>query len=94
MLPVALACQDTATLDKLLAETTQLFEDHERDAADTIMLAFDKGTYTKVGLLIFFLAFYLFFFYGCHSCWFNSTIEGCNAQSTLIEYFGVWKSAI
>ena len=51
MLPVALACQDTVTLDKLLAETTQLFEDHERDAADTIMLAFDKGTFTKVSLL-------------------------------------------
>ena len=51
MLPVAMACQDTATLDKLLAETTQLFEDHERDAADTIMLAFDKGTFTKVSVL-------------------------------------------
>ena len=51
MLPVALACQDTATLDKLLAETIQLFEDHERDAADSIMMAFDKGTFTKASLL-------------------------------------------
>lgn len=48
---MALACRDTATLDKLLTETTQLFEDHDRDAADTIMLAFDKGTFTKASSL-------------------------------------------
>ncbi|KAL3145468.1 hypothetical protein ABBQ32_003295 [Trebouxia sp. C0010 RCD-2024] len=48
MVPVALACQDTATLDQLLADTAQLFLDHDRDAADTIIMAFDKGTFTKV----------------------------------------------
>ncbi len=51
MVPVALACQDTATLDQLLAETAQLFQDHDSDAADTIIMAFDKGTFTKVTLL-------------------------------------------
>ncbi|KAL3136699.1 hypothetical protein ABBQ38_005934 [Trebouxia sp. C0009 RCD-2024] len=48
MVPVALACQDIATLDQLLAETAQLFLDHDRDAADTIIMAFEKGTFTKV----------------------------------------------
>lgn len=50
MVPVALACQDTATLDQLLADTAQLFLDHDRDAADTIIMAFDKGTFTKVSV--------------------------------------------
>ena len=48
MLPVALGCQDTPTLDRLLTETTVLHEDHDRDAGDTLMMAFDRGTFTKV----------------------------------------------
>lgn len=51
MAPVALACQDSATLDQLLAETAQLFQDHDRDAADTIIMAFDRGTFTKASPL-------------------------------------------
>ena len=52
MLPVALACQDTATIQKVLTETMQLYEDHDRDAGDTIMMAYEKGTFTKVTALL------------------------------------------
>lgn len=48
MLPVALGCQDAPTLDRLLTETVLLHEDHDRDAGDTLMMAFDRGTFTKV----------------------------------------------
>ena len=48
MLPVALGCQDAPTLDRLLTETILLHEDHDRDAGDTLMMAFDRGTFTKV----------------------------------------------
>lgn len=48
MLPVALGCQDAPTLDRLLSETTLLHEDHDRDAGDTLIMAFDRGTFTKI----------------------------------------------
>ena len=50
MLPVALACQHPATLTSVLSDTMYLFEDHDRDAGDTIMMAYEKGTFTKVWL--------------------------------------------
>lgn len=48
MLLVALGCQDAASSDRLLTETILLHEDHDRDAGDTIMMAFERGTFTKV----------------------------------------------
>ena len=48
MLPAALACQDTSTLKKMLTEMLQLYDDHNSDAGDTIMLAYERGTFTKV----------------------------------------------
>ncbi|DBA69455.1 TPA: hypothetical protein ACH3X2_012800 [Trebouxia sp. C0005] len=48
MLPVALGCQDAPTLDRLLSETILLHEDHDRDAGDTLIMAFDRGTFTKI----------------------------------------------
>jgi len=52
MLPVALGCQDAPTLDRLVSETTLLHEDHDRDAGDTLIMAFDRGTFTKVRLTL------------------------------------------
>ena len=52
MLPVALACQDTATIEKMLTETRYLYEDHDRDAGDTLMMAYERGTFTKVTSLL------------------------------------------
>ncbi len=52
MLPVALGCQDAPTLDRLLSETILLHEDHDRDAGDTLTMAFDQGTFTKVCLTL------------------------------------------
>ena len=51
MLPVAIGCQDPASTDAMLTDTIMLHEDHDRDAGDTLMMAFDKGTFTKVLLL-------------------------------------------
>ena len=48
MLPVALSCLDGATADRLLADTIALHSDHQRDAGDTLMMAYDQGTYSKV----------------------------------------------
>ena len=52
MLPVALGCQDAPTLDRLVSETILLHEDHDRDAGDTLIMAFDRGTFTKVSLTL------------------------------------------
>lgn len=51
MLPVALSCLDAATADRLLSDTTALHDDHQRDAGDTLMMAYDRGTYTKVSVI-------------------------------------------
>lgn len=48
MLPVATGCLDSATADRLLKDCIALHDDHERDAGDTLMMAYDHGTYTKV----------------------------------------------
>ena len=48
MLPVSLGCQDPASTQAMLTDTILLHEDHDRDAGDTLMMAFDKGTFTKV----------------------------------------------
>lgn len=48
MLPVALGCLDTATADRLVRDSIALHEDHQRDAGDTLMMAYDCGTFTKV----------------------------------------------
>ena len=48
MLPVATGCLDGATADRLLKDCIALHDDHERDAGDTLMMAYDHGTYTKV----------------------------------------------
>ena len=48
MLPVSIGCQDSASTDSMLSETIMLHEDHDRDAGDTLMMAFEKGTFTKV----------------------------------------------
>ncbi len=53
MLPVALGCQDAPTLDRLVSETILLHEDHDRDAGDTLVMAFDRGTFTKVRLTLY-----------------------------------------
>ena len=48
MLPVAMSCLDGATADRLLGDIVALHSDHQRDAGDTLMMAYDQGTYTKV----------------------------------------------
>ena len=48
MLPVALGCLDAATADRLIRDSIALHEDHRRDAGDTLMMAYDCGTFTKV----------------------------------------------
>ena len=53
MLPVALGCQDAPTLDRLVSETILLHEAHDRDAGDTLIMAFDRGTFTKVCLTLY-----------------------------------------
>ena len=49
LLPAALALgAGDATAAPLLASTLALFEDHARDAGDTLMAAYSQGTHTKV----------------------------------------------
>lgn len=50
MLPVALGCLDVATAERLLDDSIALHDDHQRDAGDTLMMAYDRGTYTKACL--------------------------------------------
>jgi hypothetical protein len=51
LLPVALGLGADRVTGPLLAATRALFEDHGRDAGDTLMQAYNHDTHTKVGCL-------------------------------------------
>lgn len=48
LLPVLLGLGASATTSSFLHVILGLFEDHGRDAGDTVMMAYDENTYTKV----------------------------------------------
>jgi hypothetical protein len=48
LLPLLLGLGAAPAASKLLASTCALFEDHTKDAGDTLMQAFTHGSYTKV----------------------------------------------
>ena len=48
LLPICVALGEQEAAAQILTDTTDLHEDHGRDAGDTIMTAFQAGTYTKV----------------------------------------------
>lgn len=48
ILPVLLGYHRTEGLRRLLIETILLFEEHDKDAGETIYTAYQRGTLTKV----------------------------------------------
>lgn len=49
LLPVCAALGEREAAAQIVQDITDLHADHARDASDTIMTAFQAGTYTKVG---------------------------------------------
>ena len=49
LLPVCAALGEREAAAQITQDITDLHADHARDASDTIMTAFQAGTYTKVG---------------------------------------------
>ncbi|GMH32631.1 hypothetical protein BSKO_00465 [Bryopsis sp. KO-2023] len=48
LLPILLGCRRQKESRRLLIETIQLFEDHKKDAGETVFTAYQKGTFTKI----------------------------------------------
>ena len=49
LLPVCAALGEQGAAAQIVQDITDLHADHAQDASDTIMTAFQAGTYTKVG---------------------------------------------